>query len=350
MTAISKTDPNFNVAHRIDLPDVRFFDVKKYPHFLSGIQYDEQGYFRMPEAEAAKVSEDVWELCRNTAGGKIRFVTNSPYVAIRVSAPLGQIPPHISATGFVGFDLYRNGVFQGMFPPPQDMAGGYESVVHFLDDAPSQITIHFPLYGHVDALQIGIQEGALLENAPAFAHDKRVVFYGSSITQGACVSRPGLSYVNQLARKLDCPVLNLGFSGSARGEIAMAQYIAALKPDVFVMDYEHNAPTLEHLQKTHEPFYRAFRQLCPKTPVLLLSSPDLPFKRRSRTKRREVIRATFANGKKDGDHALYILDGETFYPKDFWDSCSVDTLHPNDIGHLFMAEAIYPVLKEILET
>ena len=348
MQSVSQIDPNFQIQ-RIQLPDVKFYNVQAHSSLLFGLFWDEQGYYRMPEAEAAKVSDNVLSLCRHTSGGSVRFVTDSSYVAIGVRAPQRSIPAHMSRAGCTGFDLYRNGVFCGIFPPPENTAAGYESVIHLPEAGKAEFTLHFPLYAQVEHLEIGIQEGAVLEEAPGLPIPKTVVFYGSSITQGACVSRPGLSYVNTLARRLGCQVINLGFSGSALGETAMAEYIASLKPDVFVLDYEHNAPTLSHLQSTHYPFYRTFRDLCPHTPILMLSSADLPFKRASRTKRKQVILSTLEQGKLAGDQQLFFLDGETFYPQSFWDSCSVDTLHPNDIGHLFMAEAIYPVLKEILE-
>ncbi len=350
MKTISQLDSNFKVEKRIDLPDARFFSIKKNPQFLYGLMFDEKGFFRMKEEDAESISDGVRGLCRATSGGRIRFQTDSPYVAIRVKSPLREMPPHISPAGCVGFDLYRNGRFCGFFPPPQNTAAGYESVVRFLETGKCEITVHFPLYSEVEEVEIGIREDALLEAAAPFEYDKRILFYGSSITQGACVSRAGLSYVNILANKLQCDVLNLGFSGNALGEVKAAEYIAKQNPDIFVMDYEHNAPTVAHLEKTHYSFYRAFRALCPKAPVLMLSSPDFPFKPESRRKRREVILQSFEKGKKDGDENLFFVDGETFYPKASWDACSVDTVHPNDLGHHFMAEALYPILKEILET
>lgn len=348
MKTISELDSNFKVEKRIDLPDVRFFNIKKNPQFLLGLSFDEKGFFRMKEEDASLISPGVKGLCRATSGGRIRFQTDSPYVAIRVRSPLREMPPHISPAGCVGFDLYRNGRFCGFFPPPQNTAAGYESVVRFLEEGNAEITIHFPLYSEVEEVEFGIQKDALLKEAP-LACDKKILFYGSSITQGGCVSRAGLSYVNILAKDLQCDILNLGFSGNALGEVKMAEYLAGLNPDIFVMDYEHNAPTVEHLEKTHEAFYRAFREKCPTTPILMLSSPDFPFKPESRKKRRSVILQSFEKGKRNGDRNLFFVDGEKFYPKDFWDACSVDTIHPNDVGHLFMAKTLYPILKEILE-
>ena len=47
--------------------------------------------------------------------------------------------------------------------------------------------------------------------------------YGSSITQGGCASRPGMAYQNIISRHFDCDHINLGFSGSAKGEEANAE-------------------------------------------------------------------------------------------------------------------------------
>ncbi len=348
MKTISDLDSNFKVQKRVDLPDARFFNIKQNPKYLFGLTFDERGFFRMKEEDGERVSGGVKGLCRVTSGGRIRFATDSPYVAIRVRSPLREMPPHISPAGCVGFDLYRNGKFCGFFPPPRNTAAGYESVVRFSEKGKSEITIHFPLFSEVEEVEVGIRKDALLEEAP-YKLDQKILFYGSSITQGACVSRAGLSYVNLLANRLQCDVLNLGFSGNALGEVKMAEYIAAQKPDIFVMDYDHNAPTVAHLEKTHEAFYRTFRALCPTTPVLILSSPDFPFKPQSRKVRRDVILSTFEKGKAAGDQSLFFVDGEKLYPEAFWDSCSVDTTHPNDLGHHFMAEALCPILKEILE-
>lgn len=42
----------------------------------------------------------------------------------------------------------------------------------------------------------------------------------------------------------------------------------------FVMDYDHNAPTLEHLIETHEPFFKIIREKRPNLPVVMVSRPS----------------------------------------------------------------------------
>ena len=52
--------------------------------------------------------------------------------------------------------------------------------------------------------------------------------------------------------------------------------------------------------------------------------------------------------KKRGDN-VYFIDGGRFFPAPMKDLFCVDNLHPNDLGHYYMAKAIYPVLARALK-
>ena len=99
-----------------------------------------------------------------------------------------------------------------------------------------------------------------------------MVFYGHSITQGACATRPGNAYPSILSRKYGFDFINLGFSGSAKGEDAMAEYIASLDMGAFVYDYDHNAPNAEQLLKTHEKMFKTIRKAHPSMPIVIMST------------------------------------------------------------------------------
>ena len=133
------------------------------------------------------------------------------------------------------------------FVPKVKIADGYESVIDLGETKMRQITINFPLYSAVSSLEIGLQETAVVESPTPYRVETPVVFYGSSITQGGCASRPGNCYTAVLSRRLDFDHVNLGFSGSGKAEQEMADYIAGLDMSVFVYDYDHNAPNLAHL-------------------------------------------------------------------------------------------------------
>ncbi len=75
-----------------------------------------------------------------------------------------------------------------------------------------------PLYSGVREVLIGLESSAEISHAPLYKHENPVVFYGLGATHGACASRPGTSYENQLAREFDLNYLNLGFAGGAKAD------------------------------------------------------------------------------------------------------------------------------------
>ena len=180
---------------------------------------------------------------------------------------------------------------------------------------------------------------------------KPVVFYGSSITQGGCASHSGNEYDHMLSRWLSTDFINLGFSGNAKGDAKFAEYIAGLDMSVFVMDYDYNAPNAEHLQATHLPFYEIIRKAQPNLPIIFISASNTEYLQDS-DKRREIIFNTYKTAKKRGDKKVWFVDGATIYGKggvDGRNECTVDGIHPNDMGMYRMAKAIYPVLKKALK-
>ena len=347
MKNISDIDKNFKIETKLDKTDIKFYNVKDNPFCLFGLMFDEM-FRRMPEDIAEKVNEGVLSLHSNTSGGRIRFKTNSPYVAIHAVMPDKVYFPHAPQTSLSGFDIYVGNRYKKTFIPPIDMEGGYEAVCDFGESKIREITINFPLYNNVKDLYIGLSEDAVFEKMTPYKYDENVIFYGSSITQGGCVSRPGLAYVNLLSNMLDFDFVNLGFSGSALGEIVMADYIAEQNPDIFVMDYDHNAPTAEHLGETHEKFFKRFRELRPETPVVFISAPNIRFNNEYWEKRRQIVRKTYENAIENGDENVYFVDGKMLWGDEDWDLCAVDALHPNDLGHYRMAKYIEPILDKIL--
>ncbi len=347
MKNIAEIDKNFKVQTKIDKSDIKFYNVKENPFCIFGLMFDEM-FRRMPEDIAIKVNDGVNVLHSNTTGGRLRFKTDSPYVAINAVMPEAAHFPHAPQTSISGFDIYIGKQYKKTFIPPLKIDGGYEGICDFEGCEMRDITINFPTYSNVNDLYIGLSENAVFEEATPYKYNKKVLFYGSSITQGGCVSRPGLAYVTLLSNMLGFDFINMGFSGSAFGESVMAEYIAEQNPDIFVMDYDHNAPTPEHLEKTHEPFFKRFRGLCPNTPVVMISAPNIRFTNENWERRRKMVIKTYENALNNGDKNVYFVDGKMLWGDEDWDLCAVDALHPNDLGHYRMAKYIEPVLEKIL--
>ena len=353
---IEDIDQNMKIETNITEPDIVWFDAKQSPFALHGVFYDEaQGcYVRMPQEIADQVNGGVKGLNTHTAGGRIRFKTDSKFIAIHAIQKNGNLMNHITLVGQSGFDLYRKNeagfeIYYASFRPPMGMKEGYTSPLN-TDGAFAEYTLNFPLYDNVKELYIALKKDAVIELPSPYAIEKPVVYYGSSITQGGCASRPGNSYQGMLSRRLNADYINLGFSGSAKGETPMAEYLATLckNASAFVCDYDHNAPNPEHLKQTHLPLYRAVRKENPDLPILLISSPDISLKPATWLSRMEIIRKTYLIAKSEGDEKIWFLPGNKLFEGIGWDSCTVDGCHPNDLGFFRMATAIEPYLKEML--
>lgn len=213
--------------------------------------------------------------------------------------------------------------------------------------------LDLPLYGGCEAVEIGLAPDAKLAEPTPHKVKLPVLFYGSSITQGGCASRPGNAYTSRLCKTVDAPQVNLGFSGSGKGEISIAKAIAGVKLSAFVCDYDHNAPNPEHLKATHEKFFKAIRAKQPDVPVIFMSACDtwteFPEICKDKKIRRDIIYKTYENAVKKGDKHVYFIDGKDLFGKSERSACTVDRCHPNDLGFERMYRAVLPVLRKALK-
>lgn len=350
MHNITLIDSNFKVNTKLDIKDIKFYDIKQPPFKIHGVFYDSGKYRRIPENVAKTVNDGVYGLHANTAGGRVRFKTDSPYVAIHSEMPSIGKMPHFALTGSAGFDLYigkEPAKYIATFVPPFEIKDGYESVVFFDSSEMREITINFPLYSEVSELYIGVSNDAVLCPAEKYKLEKPIVYYGSSITQGGCASRPGNSYESIVSRMLNADYVNLGFSGSARAEDEIAEYISKLDMSMLVYDYDHNAPTAEHLNKTHEKMFKIIRKTNPDLPIMLLSRPKFSLTEDEEI-RLEIIKSTYQNAIESGDRNVYLIDGRALM-KTAEDEGTVDNCHPNDLGFMSMAKELGDLLEKILE-
>lgn len=350
MSDIAKFDPNFLVAGKVEREGLVWKNCREEPFCLHGLMRENDAFCRLPNAVAEQANPSVVHCAAHSAGGRVRFVTDSSVVAIH--AEFGEIGkmPHFALSGSAGFDLYRtiDGTLRYVktFIPPFEFENSYESMIEVGDREMREFTINFPLYSEVRELYIGLDEDAKILPGREYTVKTPVVYYGSSITQGGCASKPGSTYESHLSTWLDCDYINLGFSGGARGEQALAEYIAGLSMSLFVLDYDHNAKTLEELETTHEPFFKTVRKAQPNLPILIMVRSEY-FPTEDEIKRAEVIRKTYENAKNAGDQNVYLLTGKELMEL-VRDNGTVDSCHPTDSGFLSMARAMEPVMREIL--
>ena len=332
---------------------MQFYDVRESPFQIYGLYHCQQEpqFKRLPDAVARAANPGVAQHAKHTAGGRVKFRTDSRTIAVRVKMESNCDMAKMPRTGTAGCDLYcRMGSrYQYQFTfAPETIDHGYCIEQSFLDRAERDCMIHLPLYSGVTSVEIGLEEGAALTAGAPYQPGPPVVYYGSSITQGACASRPGNSYEAIISRNDGRDFLNLGFSGSALGEPCIAEYISSLPMSVFVMDYDHNAPNCEHLARTHAPFFRTVRKANPNLPVVFVTRPNFDKDPHDSILRREIVHETFLRAVKDGDRNVYFIDGQSLFEGRHRDACTVDNCHPNDLGFYRMAEKIGETVDRLL--
>ena len=362
MKDLAKIDKNFELKSSIGKDNLKFYNIEEAPFRIYGVFKEKDKFCRMPETVAKTVSENVSILNYETSGGRVRFITDSPYVAINITMNAVGKAPHFALTGSAGLDLYvkedGKDVYRGTFIPPYDLDKSYERIIEFKTQfnsepirAEREITINFPPYSGVNDLYIGLDGDSYVKEAPDYKYEKPIVFYGHSITQGGCVTRPGYTYPAIISRRFDCNFINLGFSGSAKGEVEIAEYIAGLDMEVFVYDYDNNAPTPEHLEKTHERMFKIIREKNPDLPIIIMTATPRLYTNGTVKERSEIVYKTYENAKNNGDKNVYFINGREAY-KDLDDgicSATVEGTHLNDLGFTYIAKAVGDMIEKIKE-
>ena len=351
----TKIDKNFITTAVKDKTDIEWHNVKDGEFQVYGLYkpYETEGFVRMPQEIANTVNEGVAELHTHTAGGRIRFKTDSPYIALTSEIPTDYRHVGMGLIAADGFDLYvinnGNSSYFGPFVMPFDFKGGY-SVVQDVYRGGNMVCyeIEMPLYAHVANLHIGLKEGSKIEAGEPYRNELPVVYYGSSITQGACASRPGTCYEAMISHRFNLDYINLGFSGSCRGEKEMAEYLATLPMSCFVCDYDHNSPSLEHFEETHYPLYETIRKAHPDIPYIMISRPTNDVDGEYVAKKFQVMMDSYNKAIENGDKNVFYIDGREFYKGLNFIDCSYDLLHPNDIGFHKMSQIIGDMIEKVL--
>ncbi|MFF2887066.1 SGNH/GDSL hydrolase family protein [Paenibacillus sp. NPDC057967] len=331
------------------------------PFHIAGFPWLAQdGLFRrLPLASGAVLPPAVDTLAYCTAGGQIRFRTNSSRLVIRVRLAGPANMYHMAPTGQCGIDCYlgepgeQSFITTAKFKPT---ASEYESQLYQWDTKKEvAVTLNLPLYQGVEEVWIGVDQDAVISEAPAYASSRPVIIYGTSITQGGCASRPGMAYTNILSRMIPVEFVNLGFSGNGKGEPELAHIMSEIDdPALFILDYEGNTGDADNIARTLPAFIQILRERHPVVPILVvsrISTAEDQFyrKRRELNDRRRLIQIENVEQRRiEGDRNIHFVDGLKLLGDDFVNDCTVDGTHPTDLGFLRMAQSLAPIIKPFL--
>jgi hypothetical protein len=309
---------------------------------------------RFPAAAEGKVTPAVWELSRDSTGMMVRFRTDATSIWVHYvlrSATLAM--PHMPATGVSGVDLYardERGKWRWVSVTRPGKKEAREAIATGLAPGLREYAAYLPLYNGVDSLEIGVPQGARFAGL-APRPEKPIVFYGTSITQGACASRPGMVYTAILGRRFDRPVVNIGFSGNGRMDAAVGELLAKIDAAAYVIDCMANTgPTLAR-QKC-APLVKMLRAAHPVTPIVLAEDRRVtnewirPQSQKSHTASHVALGEIYEGLKREGVLGLYYIPGDGMLGDDA--EGATDGSHPSDLGFMRQADAFEPVLRQAL--
>jgi lysophospholipase L1-like esterase len=347
--------PKMLLAEETD-DDIRWISFPDPSFEVNGLAWYHENapdLFRLPKRIKDIVRAPVWNLAQSSSGAAIRFKSNCTTLAIRYENLYTSGMRNMHVFGQSGVDLYTDNVYIGTAIHGKDK--GVEHV--YFKNAVTEFREHvlyLPLYNGIKIKAIGINSNATITKPSPFAIPKPVVFYGTSITQGGCASRPGMSYQAILCRKLNLEHINLGFSGNGKGEKEVVEAVAEIDTSCFVLDFMANNKNRDTLEKVYEPFVHTIRQKHPTTPIILVTriyaarESSLVGGHEFIEAKRDVIRNTYKKLISEGDQNLSLVEGYSLLGPNEGDGL-VDGSHPNDLGFQLMADRLAPIIAKTLK-
>ncbi|XOV70334.1 MAG: SGNH/GDSL hydrolase family protein [Verrucomicrobiota bacterium] len=311
-------------------------------------------YDRLPAKAEGVVTDAVWNLSRHSAGMMVRFQTDASSIHAQwklLSSNLAM--PHMPASGVSGLDLYardESGNWRWAAATRPNAQSMEVALLRNIKPGLREYALYLPLYNGCESLEIGIPEGASFKGLPP-RQEKPIVFYGTSITHGACASRPGMAHPAILGRRFDRPVINLGFSGNGRMHKEVGDLIAELSAGVIIIDCLPNMNAASVAEKTI-PLVNQLRAAQPNTPIILVEDRRFtntwlqPEKEAFHDANHTALRQAYTELKTSGITNLFYIPGDDLLGHDA--EGATDASHPNDLGFVRQADVFEPVLREAL--
>ena len=344
-------DKNFNVD-KINDEEFNFYPYSVFK--LEGFPWFEtdKKLYRLPIDVLSKLEGSIVNLAKSTAGGCIRFKTNTKKIALKATYEKRRISPGMPQVSDAGFDLYRkeNGkwIFINMFRP--DIADTELNMTRelFSDGQMREYALYFPLYSLPDEINIGFETDAKVSaDVDERRIKKPILFYGSSVTNGGCVARASNTYSAIIGRKLDAPIINMGYSGSCRGEPEIAEAIAELDLAMYISEFDHNMKDPELLRERLWNFLSIIREKNPNLPIILMSRPFFVEYRREFTESTmKVVKSTYEAMVAKGDKNVYFISGMDIFEMEDRFDYSIDGVHPTDLGNRVMGMKILELIEK----
>jgi len=335
--------------------ELKFVDAEELSLIGKGFEKSIVKYGRLPDTLKNEMRKELISLGENSAGIAVRFCSNSSLIAVRWKLINNFSMNHMPSTGIKGLDLYALEGKQWRYAGTARPSGAenFSVFIKNMTREQREYIAYLPLYDGVISLEFGVEPDAFIGKPQSDMLTKRedkkpIVFYGTSITQGGCASRPGMAYPAILGRVLDRETINLGFSGNGRLDYAMAKAIAMIKAHAVVIDCLPNTTTQMVKERAYD-FVKLIATNNPEAVVYMISNPGFPnlfLDSKSRLENEEedaTWRGVYEMLRKEGIKNIRYINGGKLLGKD--GETTVDGVHFTDLGFMRYAKNLLRYIK-----
>ena len=342
-----------NILYSSKFDDIKYFGEDSF--LLEGTDIadslKENKYDRLPASYKEFVREPVWNLSKNSAGLSIRFLSNSSVITAKWELLNNLSMDHMPDTGIKGIDLYfkNNDKWQYI---NTGRPAGFKNEYKLVDNMSNEVReykIFLPLYDGLKKIEIGIDNSSFIRK-PEINEKKPIIFYGTSITQGACASRPGMAHTNIISRKLDRNVVNFGFDGNGRMEQSISELISESNPAFYVIECMPNMYPPNLVTSNTIPLVDSIRNKNPDTTIILVdlfTSPITVLDDNMNKLSKEMnnsLRTEYEKMIDNGYDNIIYLESRDALGSDF--EGTVDAIHFTDLGFTRYSNFLIEKFKE----
>ena len=349
-----KQNNSNNILYSFDFENISYYGEDSF--LLEGTDIadslKENKYDRLPASYKNIVREPVWSLSKNSAGLSIRFLSNSSVISVKWELINNFSMDHMPDTGIKGVDLYfkNNNRWQYLNTGrPSGFKNEYK-LIENMNNELKEFKIFLPLYDGLKSIEIGIENSSFIKK-PKINNKEPIIFYGTSITQGACASRPGMAHTNIISRKLDRNVINYGFDGNGRMEYPISKLLSESNPFFYVIECMPNMYPPDLVSSNTITLVDTIRARQPETPIILVdlfSSPLTILDNNMKNETKEMNNALRNEYEKlidNGYENIFYIETKSTLAQDY--EGTVDAIHFSDLGFTRYSNFLIKKFKEL---
>ena len=343
-----------NILYSCDFNNIKYYGEESF--LLEGTfihdSLKENRYDRLPASYKEIVREPVWDLSKHSSGLSIRFLSNSSVITAKWEVLNNFSMDHMPDTGIKGVDLYfkNNDEWQYINTGVPVGFNNEYKLVENMENELREYKLFLPLYDGIKNIEIGVDSISYIKR-PKINEKKPIVFYGTSITQGACASRPGMAHTNIISRQLDRDVINFGFSGNGRMEESIANLISDSNPIFYVIECMPNMYPPDLVSNNTIPLIDTIRAKDSDTPIILVdlfTSPITALDKnaiRGTSEMNNALKSQYDKMINSGYNNIIYLETQSALGNDF--EGTVDAVHFTDLGFIRYSDFLVKKFDEL---